>query len=216
MDALAVDQYQDIVVAQTVELHLRTHIVLAEGERGRQACKDILQTPSAIVLQHLAGDHLCLHRGILQQVLGAGTRHNDFLQTVLTPDTILGISADSQQPEANSQFLSTFHLIVLISATSVPERAFHLSMAGLLTPGVAPLPCLGRSSDFPQSALPSRPHGQWRYTSRPLKRGLQLQAQFRTLTGFPYIRRLQPPDCLNSATKIQLFLIDDAYFMDFF
>ena len=45
----------------------------------------------------------------------------------------------------------------------------------------------GRSSDFPQSALPSRHDCQWRYTSRPFKGGLQLQVQFRTLTGFPCI-----------------------------
>jgi hypothetical protein len=36
---------------------------------------------------------------------------------------------------------------------------------------------------------------QWRYTSKPFKGGLQLQVQFQTLTGLPYIRRHRPPDC---------------------
>ena len=79
MDALTIDQYQYIVISQTVELHLRTHIVLAEGERCRQACKDILQTAPSIILQHAMGDDLCLHRGILQEVLSSCTRHHYLL-----------------------------------------------------------------------------------------------------------------------------------------
>ena len=36
MNALTVDQHKDVVITQSVELHLRAHIVLAESERGRQ------------------------------------------------------------------------------------------------------------------------------------------------------------------------------------
>ena len=42
MNALAVDKHQDIVVAQTVQLHLGSHVALVEGERGGQPGKDIL------------------------------------------------------------------------------------------------------------------------------------------------------------------------------
>jgi len=67
-------------------------------------------------------------------------------------------------------------------------------MAGLLT--------------FPQSALPSQP------CSRPVTfskqtlclRGLQLQVQFRTLTGFPCIEMaLSHPITINFGAKVQQF-----------
>ena len=79
----------------------------------------------------------------------------------------------------------------------------------------------GRSSDFPQSALPSRtpPHSpplqgegegvgvQWRHTSRPLYRGLQLQVQFRILTGFPFIAAPHGYPIAFAAAKVLIFLI---------
>ena len=61
------------------------------------------------------------------------------------------------------------------------------------------------------------------YTSKPFKGGLQLQVQFQTLTGFPYIRRHRPPDYLifgykgtNKRAKNQIlfeFFQDEAYFI---
>ena len=48
------------------------------------------------------------------------------------------------------------------------------------------------------------------------KEGLQLQEQFRILTGFPYIRQHRPPDCLFSAAKVQLFLRFKHIFRIFF
>ena len=80
---------------------------------------------------------------------------------------------------------------------------------------------LSRSSGFPQPVLPSqlaaKSQGrysflytlnlklfrQWRYTNRLALRGLQLQVQLRTLTGFPCIVRLRRHDCLVSAAKVQ-------------
>ena len=51
--------------------------------------------------------------------------------------------------------------------------------------------------------LPGR--GQWRYTNRIVKGGLQLQEQLRILTGFPFIGTDSGTDCLVSVAKIQLF-----------
>ena len=79
MNAFAVDKYQDITIAKTIKLHLRTHIALSKSKRCRQACEDVLQTLAAVVAQHLLRDHLRLHRGIFQQVLGTSTRHHHFL-----------------------------------------------------------------------------------------------------------------------------------------
>ena len=42
MDALAVYEYQDVAVAQSVELHLRTHVTLVEGKGRRQTCENVL------------------------------------------------------------------------------------------------------------------------------------------------------------------------------
>ena len=109
VNALAIDKYQDIVVAQTVQLHLGTHIALVEGKRGGQSGEDILQALAAILAQHLARDDLRLNRRILQQMAGASTCHHHLLQAVRTPDIRLGIGADSQQHQANSQCLSSHH-----------------------------------------------------------------------------------------------------------
>ena len=79
MNAFAVDKNQDVVVAQTVQLHLRAHVTLVEGKRGGEACKDILQTLTSILAQHLVGDDLGLHRRILQKVAGSSTRHDYLL-----------------------------------------------------------------------------------------------------------------------------------------
>ncbi len=42
MDALAVNQDQDIAVAQATQLHLRAHVVFAKGKRSREATQDVL------------------------------------------------------------------------------------------------------------------------------------------------------------------------------
>ncbi len=93
MDALAVHQYQDIAVAQSVQLHLTAHVALVEGKRRRQACEDLLQTLAAILAQHLLCDDLRLHGRILQQVTRTSTRHYHLLDAVLTPDVRLRHSA---------------------------------------------------------------------------------------------------------------------------
>ena len=67
-------------------------------------------------------------------------------------------------------------------------------MAGLLT--------------FPQSALPSPPYSRPVTFSKqtPCLRGLQLQVQFRTLTGFPCIAVAKShPITINCAAKVLLF-----------
>ena len=106
VDALAVHQYQDIAVAQSVQLHLTAHVALVEGKRRRQACEDLLQTLAAILTQHLLCDDLRLHGRILQQVTRTSTRHYHLLDAVLTPDVRLRHSARRQQPKANSHYLS--------------------------------------------------------------------------------------------------------------
>ena len=67
-------------------------------------------------------------------------------------------------------------------------------MAGLLT-----FPSLLR--------LPSHVGGQWQYRKQTLcLRGLQLQVQFRTLTGFPCIEMaIYHPITINFAAKVLLF-----------
>ena len=105
MNALAVDEYQYVVVAQAVELHLTAHVALAEGERCRQSCQDFLQTLAAIAVEHPAGDDLRLYGRILQQMPGTSTRHHHFLQTIGAPYR-LTLHTDNQQPKAKSQFLS--------------------------------------------------------------------------------------------------------------
>ena len=110
MNALTVNKDQDIVVTKSVELHLRSHIVLVEGKRCRKTCEDILQTPTAIVAEHLGRNHLRLHRSVLQQVLGTSACHNHLLKTVRTPDIRLCRYTDSNQPKAKSPFLSSIHI----------------------------------------------------------------------------------------------------------
>ena len=100
VDALAVDEYQNIRVAQTVQLHLTAHIAFVEGKTRRQSGKDVLQTFAAILLQHLLCDNLRLHRGILQQVLRARTGHHHLLQRVRAPHVALRLD---RQHHANHQ-----------------------------------------------------------------------------------------------------------------
>ena len=82
-------------------------------------------------------------------------------------------------------------LSIMFSAPHYPVRPYFCSLAGLLT--------FLSLLYLPDSYF----RCQWHYTSRPLQRGLQLQVQSRTLTGFPFIRRLLPPDCLNSVAKLR-------------
>ena len=83
MQPLAVDEYQDIGVAQTVHLHLTAHVALAESKRCGESAQNVLERAAAIVAQHLPGDDLGLHGRVLQQVLCASTRDDDLLQRVL-------------------------------------------------------------------------------------------------------------------------------------
>ena len=81
--ALAVDQDQDIAVAQAAELHVRTHVILVEGKGCRQSSQDFFQRTTGIVLQHAAGDNLGLHGYVLEQMHGAGGRDNSLRNRVL-------------------------------------------------------------------------------------------------------------------------------------
>ena len=83
VDALAVDQDQDIAVAQAVELHMGAHVVFVEGERGGQAAQDVFERASGIVLQHLARDDFRLHGYVLEQMLRAGGRDDGLRNRVL-------------------------------------------------------------------------------------------------------------------------------------
>ena len=49
VDALAVDEYQDIVVAQSVQLHLTAHVALAESEARGQSRQDVLKALAAVL-----------------------------------------------------------------------------------------------------------------------------------------------------------------------
>ena len=100
VNALAVNEYQDIRVTQAVQLHLAAHIAFVEGKRSCQSGKDVLQTLAAILLQHLLRNHLRLHRGILQQVLRARTGHHHLLQRVRAPHVALRLD---RQHHANHQ-----------------------------------------------------------------------------------------------------------------
>ena len=82
----SVYEYEHVGVAQPVHLQVRPHVVLVEVERGRQSSEDVLDALAGILLQLAVADNLDLYGGILQQVLRAGARHHDFLQTVGTPD----------------------------------------------------------------------------------------------------------------------------------
>ena len=83
MDALSVNQDEDVTVAEAVHLEVRTHVVLAEGERRRQAAKDLLYGATRVVAEHLRGDDLRLNRGVLEQMVGAGGRDYDLLNSVI-------------------------------------------------------------------------------------------------------------------------------------
>ena len=130
---LAVHQNEHIRVAQSVHLQLRPHVVLIEGKRGRQPAENLLQAASSVLFQVAVGDDLRLHRGIAQQVLGAGSRHHHFLQAVGAPRLMPRYCQYS------------FHSLKLLSVTHIPVRAYRF----IISDG-------GRSSDFPQPVLPSR------------------------------------------------------------
>ena len=93
MDALAVNQNQDVAVAQAVQLHLGAHVILIKGKRRSETTQDVLDALACIVAQHLAGNHLGLYGRILQQVLRASTRYYHLGQTILPPDVILSIDS---------------------------------------------------------------------------------------------------------------------------
>ena len=109
MQSSAVYQNQHIRVAQSVHLQMGAHIVLAKFKAGSESCQDILDALAGILLQLTMTDHLCLNRRIFQQVLCTSTCHHYFLQTVRAPDSCLCTYANSQQPKAQSQFLSNAH-----------------------------------------------------------------------------------------------------------
>ena len=81
VQALAVDQYKHIGIAESVHLHLRAHVVLVEGEAGGEAGQDVLDRASAILLQFAARDDLGLHGHVLQPVLSASTGDDYLFQT---------------------------------------------------------------------------------------------------------------------------------------
>ena len=83
MNALAVYEYQDIAVAQSVQLHLAAHVSLVEGKGGRQRTENLLDALAAETVQHLAVDDLCLYGHILQSVLGTRSRDHNLLQLQL-------------------------------------------------------------------------------------------------------------------------------------
>ncbi len=80
VDALAVNKDEDVGVSQTVELHLRAHIVLIESKRRSEATKDVLDALARIVAKHLACNHLGLNRGVLKQMRSARASHNHLHQ----------------------------------------------------------------------------------------------------------------------------------------
>ena len=82
VDALAVDEDEDIAVAQSAQLHLAAHVALAEGKRGRQPREDFLDGAPAVAVEHLARDDFGLHGCVAQQVLRARARHHHLGQSL--------------------------------------------------------------------------------------------------------------------------------------
>ena len=65
MNALAVNENQNIVIAQPVQLHLASHIAFVEGKGCRQRPQYLFYALAAKTVQHLAVNDFCLHRHIL-------------------------------------------------------------------------------------------------------------------------------------------------------
>ena len=83
MQALAVNENEDVGVAQPVHLHLAAHVVFAEGETGRQSAEYFLETAAAILLQFPPCDHFGLYGNIFQTVLRTRSRDNHFGERVI-------------------------------------------------------------------------------------------------------------------------------------
>ena len=66
MYSFPVDENKDIRIAQSVHLHLRTHVALLEVKRRRQLRQDILNGTSCEILQCLTADNLRLYGRIFQ------------------------------------------------------------------------------------------------------------------------------------------------------
>ena len=88
MNALTVNEDEDVVVAQTIHLHLTAHVALVESKRRGQSREDVCHRTTREVLQHLSADNFRLNRRILQQVLSASTRHDHLLQGIPLHDVL--------------------------------------------------------------------------------------------------------------------------------
>ena len=66
MNTFAVNEYQDIAVAQAVQLHLTAHITLVECKRCCQSAQNFFKAFAAIAVKHTTRDDLRLYRGVLQ------------------------------------------------------------------------------------------------------------------------------------------------------
>ena len=80
VNPLSVNENEDVVVAQPVELHLRAHVALVEGERGGESAQDVFKGASSVSLEHFSADDFSLNRHVLQQVLCSGCRDDHFFQ----------------------------------------------------------------------------------------------------------------------------------------
>ena len=72
VDALAIDEHEDVVVAEAIHLHMAAHVIVAKGKRGGEAGEDVFEVLPGKVTQHAPRDDLRLHRHTLQRMLRAG------------------------------------------------------------------------------------------------------------------------------------------------
>ena len=134
VDALAVDQDEDVAVAQAAELHVRSHVVFIEGERGGQAGKNVLQGAAGIVLQHSAGDDFGLYGHVFQQVERAGGRDHGLRNRILLIRLRCQHLDQAQGPsdDQNPYNLHVSAARLLLNACVFPIRAGLLAFPGLL------------------------------------------------------------------------------------
>ena len=83
MDALAVYQDKYITVAQSAELHVRSHVVFVECEGGGKAAQDVLQGTPGVIVQHLPGYDFSLDGNVFQKMRRAGGRDDGLRNRVL-------------------------------------------------------------------------------------------------------------------------------------
>ena len=88
VNALSVNEYQDVAVAQSVHLNVATHVVLAKIDAARKATQNVFNALSGILPQHLSADHFGLYRSVFQRILRSRAGHYHGFQQTLTSQAV--------------------------------------------------------------------------------------------------------------------------------